>query len=626
MLKKPFKAIVALFSVLVLVLPMVTKADGMMVVPPNYWMREDTQKAVVFYDKGVESLILSITFQGNANDFGWIVPTPTKPTVTKGSDEIFTNLQKLTSTRSDYPVSAFDLGFSGSEKQTSGVSVIETKQVDYYDVTILTATDKDALTKWFADNKYNYPESASYILNTYIQNNWYFVAMKINPQSLEWSNVTSSLRTGHATPVVMQFATENIVYPLKISTVVSQANTNTNANANSNTNTPVIVYDASNFTFGPGKFGKAINISGSKNLSYTAGTEFPYNSGTIEAQINIQPWESGGYRNILSVGDSKGSNVFQLRLAKAYSSDTTANPEETIQFVWYKSTGSSLIWRTTASTPVTPNTWHHVAVTWTSGQKPQIYLDGVAMATSAAYNATTWLGQSISNGSFQVIGSRLGKYEYLNGYLDEYIVRNQAITATEIAEDAKTVMPTNPTVSAKYDSNVVYYANFDDNIKLEDAAGVEYSQKAVVIVQPKTITLPDYYSKSQYITLYVIANERKDATGFSTTYANWFSKKSLEDLAFSSTGSPLLAVSGKKMFVTVMNRTISSGQNLDDVFFRTASSQSLLGTAPDYTENGTLAFWIFLGAVSLISIVLILILILWNRRTVAPPTSPLPKL
>ena len=615
MLKKPFKVIIALFSVLALILPTISKADGMVVVPPDYWVRENDQEAVVFYDKGVETLILSITFQGNANDFGWIVPTPTKPTIIKGSDEIFTNLQQLTSTHSNYLVQKFDTEFGGLQAPDNGVTVIETKQVDYYDVTVLTATDKEALTKWLADNKYNYPDSSSYILNTYIQNNWFFVAMKINPQSLNL-DISTQLRTGHATPVVMRFNTANLVYPLKISTVINQDTIN--SNTNSNTNTPIIsnLPTASDFTFVPGKFGKAIDITSGKNLAFSAGTEFPVNSGTIEAQINIQPWTAGGYRNILSIGDSNGSDILQLRLVKTFS-----NGEETIQFIWYKSTGESLIWRTTSATSITPGVWHHVSATWSSSQEPQIYLDGAAVVTTSANTKSTWIGQSVKNGSFQAIGSRLGESNYLNGYIDEYIIRNQAITASEIAEDVKTVMPTNQAASAKHDANVVYYANFDDNIKLENAIGTEYSQKSVITVEPMIPVVP-YYSKSQYITLYVIANERKDATGFSTSYANWFSKKTLQDLAFSSTGEPLLTVSSKKMFVTVMNRTISPGQNLDDVFFRTASSQKTIGVAAGNSENSLLGFWIFLGAAGFVSIILVLFLMLWNRRFTEPQQFP----
>jgi hypothetical protein len=613
--KKLLKSVVALFSVLALVLPMYTKADGMVVTPPEYWMKENDQKAVVFYDKGVESLILSITFQGNANDFGWIVPTPTKPTINKGSDELFTNLQSLTNVSSGN-VPMYDLGLSGSEKQTSGVSIVETKQIDYYDVTVLTATDKAALTTWLTDNKYNYPASSSYILDTYIQNNWYFVAMKIDSQSLDL-NVSTQLRTGHATPVIMQFATENLVYPLKISTVINQGNTNVNTNTNSNTNTPVTIYDASNFTFVPGKFGKAAEFTSGKILAYAADSEFPYNNGTIEAQVNIKPWTSGGYRNIMSVGDANRSDTFQLRLGKS-----TSNGEETIQFIWYKSSGGFLAWRTTSSTPLTANTWHHVAVTWSSSQKPQIYLDGVAIATSAAYGETTWLGKQVSKGSFQVLGSRLGSGDYLNGDLDEYVVWDKVLTPTKILERSKAALQSNQTAVLKHEEGVVYYENFDDNITLENTEGVAYNQTNIPNLP--SVLPSSYYSKSQNITLYVITNERKDATGFSTSYANWFSKKNIENLAFASTGAPLLTTSSKKMFVTVMTRTISSGQNLDDVFFRTATSQDTIGTAPDIINDASnLKFTIILGALGLLSIILVIILVLWNRRSAVPPPSPL---
>ena len=213
------KAILGL-CLAVLFIPAILSADGMMLTPPNYWARETDQKAVIFYDQGIETMVISIRFEGNAKDFGWIIPVPDKPIVTKGSQKLFSALQKLTQARPPTTYGLLDMsqGLSGAR---GPVTIVEEKTIEYYDVKVLTSTDKEALAKWFKDNNFSFPEASSYVLDSYINNNWYFVAMKINPESLQSQTVNQELKSGTATPVAMSFKAKNLVYPLKISSVVT---------------------------------------------------------------------------------------------------------------------------------------------------------------------------------------------------------------------------------------------------------------------------------------------------------------------------------------------------------------------------------------------------------------------
>ena len=54
------KSIFILFA-LFLLAPINVWADGMIIPPPYHYVYETDQKAVIFYEKGVETLILSIT-------------------------------------------------------------------------------------------------------------------------------------------------------------------------------------------------------------------------------------------------------------------------------------------------------------------------------------------------------------------------------------------------------------------------------------------------------------------------------------------------------------------------------------------------------------------------------------
>lgn len=210
------KKLFFVLSLIIFVAPLVASADGVIFPPPDYWMQETDQKAVIFHEKDTETMIISISFRGDAEDFSWVVPTPSRPEVEKSTDELFTSLEKLTAPQYGYRgMPMYDV-MEGAMPASQGVTVVETKKVEYYDIAVLEADDPEALTKWLNENKYNFPEEAKYLLEDYIINKWYFTAIKIDTSSLG-RNVEAQLRQGHAVPLKFTFASSKIVYPLKIS-------------------------------------------------------------------------------------------------------------------------------------------------------------------------------------------------------------------------------------------------------------------------------------------------------------------------------------------------------------------------------------------------------------------------
>lgn len=210
------KKIIVVVGLILLVVPALARADGVIFPPPDYWMQETDQKAVIFHEKNVETLIISITFRGNAKDFSWIVPTPSRPEVEKSTDELFTAMEKLTQPEIGYRPMPMYGGALEEAPATKGVEVIETKKVEYYDITVLEADDPEALVKWLNENEYQFPTEAKYLLDDYINNKWYFTAIKIDTKSLS-EGVETQLREGHAVPLKFTFTSSKIVYPLKIS-------------------------------------------------------------------------------------------------------------------------------------------------------------------------------------------------------------------------------------------------------------------------------------------------------------------------------------------------------------------------------------------------------------------------
>ena len=218
------KKIIFALSIMALAMPAIVKADGAIFPPPDYWMQETDQKAVIFHNGNTETMILSVTFQGDAENFSWIVPTPSRPEVSKSTDELFTALNKLTAPEYDYGVMPMYGGASRDmAAEESGVTVLETKKVEYYDITVLEADDPEALTKWLKENKYQFPEEGKYLFDDYINNKWYFTAIKLDAKSLS-GGVEAQLRQGHAVPLKFIFSSSKIVFPLKISGIAEYFN------------------------------------------------------------------------------------------------------------------------------------------------------------------------------------------------------------------------------------------------------------------------------------------------------------------------------------------------------------------------------------------------------------------
>ncbi|MCD4705996.1 DUF2330 domain-containing protein [bacterium] len=218
-----FKKGILFFSIFGLLLPSLVLGDGMIMPPPHRYIYETGQKAIVWYEDGIEKLVLSTSFQGDADDFSWIIPTPNRPKITKSSDELFTSLDELTRVEWDYDDIRPAGGYGVMEKTARNqVHIIETKKIEYYDVTVLTADDKNALAKWLNRNGYQFPKKQSYILDSYIKNRWYFTAVKIDASKI-YPGIKNQLKDGHIIPLQLTFKTSKAVYPLKISSIINES-------------------------------------------------------------------------------------------------------------------------------------------------------------------------------------------------------------------------------------------------------------------------------------------------------------------------------------------------------------------------------------------------------------------
>jgi hypothetical protein len=205
------KTFLLLFCFVVLSL----QADGFLIspYPSDYFLLSKAdQKAFIYYDGRNETLILSLDYAGKAKDLAWLIPTPTQPKVTKAPKDFFQNLGKLLSLyKMDTSLTTGYGGLPGGKSEK--VIVIERKQVGIFQIAVLSANDPDALYKWCKQEGYNLPSATPFVVKPYIDNKWFFVAVKIEKSSSRGEEtIEASIH-----PLKIEFETSQIVYPLRIS-------------------------------------------------------------------------------------------------------------------------------------------------------------------------------------------------------------------------------------------------------------------------------------------------------------------------------------------------------------------------------------------------------------------------
>ncbi|MBU0707752.1 DUF2330 domain-containing protein [Patescibacteria group bacterium] len=553
------RKIIYLIVAVVLMVPAGVLADGIIVPPFDYMVYETDQKAVIFYEDGVEIMVVSISFEGDADDFGWLIPVPSQPTVAKSSDELFVSLQDITT---EY----YDGGFSSSYHEgvlsddiKSSVTIIETQNIDYYEVTTLQASDSDALSGWLEENEYNFPSGASSVLTDYIDNSWYFVAMKINAQELN-SLAEQDLMTGHATPIEIKFASDKIVYPLKISGAMAYFNQDDSK-------------PGSLPSYKEGKTGRSISLKANDVLYNSLANNFNSQSGSIAFWIKdadlSTPREN---HEFISIVDSLDKNILQLRSSGEY-----------LQFITTAATGEVLYWQADTNSSSAED-WHHIAYTWNVNEAPMIYFDGQAVVTKSTSSDIEVMPVNAinptSSGSIYIGQPIKASPAYpIDGLIDELVFFQAPLTSEQISRSYQLGS------YELYDS-LLWSASFENNLTYTRRDGTSdsliYFREAVesLYTPPSSVNL----------LLYVITDHKQSLPGFTNSYAGWLSKKEAEELAYNDQMQPWILPTKKKYFLTKFTRYMNVSEMKNDLIFRQASDDSVVNAPEPIDDTRRLNF------------------------------------
>lgn len=192
------------------------------------------QKAFIAWNPNnkTEAFTVQPKFEGNAVDFGMVIPTPARPKLDEMPRDFFKDLAIYTILMPlPEPIySPFDPPLPAAcaapmaegaasqtfERRKSSVRVLESGVVGSLDYKIIVADDASGLFQWLKANRYSYAGDET-TLDFYIKKKWFFTVMKIDPKQMKKAKDGSYL--GEVTPTRFTFQSEACIYPLKITQI-----------------------------------------------------------------------------------------------------------------------------------------------------------------------------------------------------------------------------------------------------------------------------------------------------------------------------------------------------------------------------------------------------------------------
>jgi Uncharacterized protein conserved in bacteria (DUF2330) len=197
---------------------------------------QPAQKAFLTFDpvEKVETFTVQPKFEGNALDFGMVIPTPNRPKLDPAPRDFFKHLAVYTILKKrehpkskllPEPVYALARGAPGAvladgadaaRRPKSEVKVLETGIVGSLEYKIVEAGRADDLYAWLKDNHYKFTGDEA-TLDFYVKKKWLFTVMKIDTAQMKKN--ADGTYAGEVTPTRFRFASEEFIYPLKITQI-----------------------------------------------------------------------------------------------------------------------------------------------------------------------------------------------------------------------------------------------------------------------------------------------------------------------------------------------------------------------------------------------------------------------
>jgi len=183
---------------------------------------------------GIVTAHIQVQYSGAAEEFGWLLPMPSIPDMTLGTDELFAQL--IAQTQPTYrldrqyvgdcpfdplqngggfgPSSSGDSAGGAEGGDANGTPLVLRDSVGPYDFAVLRADAKQPMLDWLDDNGFFVPGGTEDVVDAYIQPGAYFLALKL----LKGNDV------GDLQPVVLTYQSDLPMIPIILTSVAADPN------------------------------------------------------------------------------------------------------------------------------------------------------------------------------------------------------------------------------------------------------------------------------------------------------------------------------------------------------------------------------------------------------------------
>jgi hypothetical protein len=151
------------------------------------------QTVIILWDAAtkIQHFIRQASFQSDAADFGFLVPTPSRPELDESGNAAFPWLQTLTEPEIQRVPRPHGGGGCGCGEKSAGINadrslpkavevqVLEEKRVAGFDAVVLAADSADDLITWLKEHDYEFSPEAEAWAKPYVEAGWMITALKV---------------------------------------------------------------------------------------------------------------------------------------------------------------------------------------------------------------------------------------------------------------------------------------------------------------------------------------------------------------------------------------------------------------------------------------------------------------
>jgi Uncharacterized protein conserved in bacteria (DUF2330) len=181
------------------------------------------QSIVIIWDAAnqMQHFIRRASFKSEGEDFGFLVPSPSKPELAESGNEAFPLLQQITEPEvitQNRPTRGGGCGcqdkstmpMAAGKADVAEVRILEEKMVAGFNAKVLEADTTDVLVAWLKDNGYAYSPEVAAWAKPYVEGKWKITALKVakNKDDEKNKDVTASA-------LRMSFKTDRPLFPYR---------------------------------------------------------------------------------------------------------------------------------------------------------------------------------------------------------------------------------------------------------------------------------------------------------------------------------------------------------------------------------------------------------------------------